>query len=40
QGTDNYANPDARHNDGMNCGFVDGHAKWLKLNEARKSGYW
>mgnify|MGYP003752517151 CR=1 FL=1 len=24
---------DPRHNDGVNCGFCDGHAKWLKESE-------
>ena len=36
----NWALPDPRHNDGANCGFLDGHAKWLKRNEAVKTTYW
>jgi len=27
-----------RHNDGMNCGFVDGHTKWLA--EGHLNGLW
>lgn len=23
---------DARHNDGVNCGFCDGHSKWMKVD--------
>ena len=30
-------NLDARHNEGVNIGFADGHAKWLKDSEARKT---
>ena len=26
---DKLGHPDPRHNEGMNCGFMDGHAKWL-----------
>ena len=40
QGVGNYQPPDPRHNEGGNCGFMDGHAKWLKLNEATKISYW
>jgi len=29
-----------RHNGGVNCAFVDGHVKWLTLQEARKPEYW
>ncbi|MCD6362217.1 MAG: DUF1559 domain-containing protein [Armatimonadetes bacterium] len=25
--------PDARHNDGCNLNFVDGHAKWMKVSQ-------
>jgi len=28
-GQGGYARLQLRHNDGVNCGFVDGHAKWL-----------
>lgn len=30
----------ARHNDGMNCGFLDGHAKWLNENSAKDYDLW
>lgn len=26
-----------RHNDGLNCGFCDGHAKWIKRDEMVKT---
>jgi len=29
----------ARHNGGLNCVFFDGHAKWLRLEQAVKSKY-
>jgi len=38
--------PSPRHNDGANCAFTDGHAKWMKTNElsyatgAAPSKYW
>ncbi|MCE5239343.1 DUF1559 domain-containing protein [bacterium] len=35
----NYA-LDPRHNNGVNCAFADGHAKWLQVTEARKLTYW
>jgi prepilin-type N-terminal cleavage/methylation domain-containing protein/prepilin-type processing-associated H-X9-DG protein len=36
-----WARISARHNDGANCGFADGHAKWLKDTECmRESTYW
>ncbi len=28
-GQSGYARLQLRHNDGVNCGFIDGHAKWL-----------
>ena len=28
------------HNDGLNAAFVDGHAKWLGEQEAKKLEYW
>ena len=28
-GQTGYARLQLRHNDGVNCAFVDGHAKWL-----------
>ena len=40
QSAGNYAPPLARHNDGANCGFLDGHVKWFKLNEILKTTYW
>jgi prepilin-type N-terminal cleavage/methylation domain-containing protein/prepilin-type processing-associated H-X9-DG protein len=30
QATDNHNYPNAVHNEGANCSFVDGHAKWFK----------
>lgn len=27
--------PTAWHNDGLNCGYVDGHGKWQKLNSIK-----
>ncbi len=30
-GTNHYMWSYNRHNDGSNCGFADGHAKWLKV---------
>jgi len=29
-----------RHNDGANCGFVDGHVKWLKLDALNANNYY
>lgn len=28
------------HNEGVNIGFIDGHSKWLKLQEADKHDLW
>lgn len=30
-----YAHHQYRHNDGLNCVYVDGHVKWLKKTEAK-----
>jgi len=30
----------APHNDGLNCGFVDGHAKWLNARAAYDGDFW
>ena len=30
----------ARHNEGMNNGFADGHAKWLRGDETERFDYW
>jgi prepilin-type N-terminal cleavage/methylation domain-containing protein/prepilin-type processing-associated H-X9-DG protein len=36
-----WARVSFRHNEGANCGFADGHAKWLKSTEImRESTYW
>lgn len=36
-----WARVSARHNEGANCGFADGHAKWLQKQELqRESTYW
>jgi prepilin-type N-terminal cleavage/methylation domain-containing protein/prepilin-type processing-associated H-X9-DG protein len=40
QSAGNYATPDPRHNNGANTCFVDGHAKWYKLDEICKTNYW
>jgi prepilin-type N-terminal cleavage/methylation domain-containing protein/prepilin-type processing-associated H-X9-DG protein len=40
QSAGNYNRPDSRHNDGVNTGFVDGHVKWLKLDEIVKTSHW
>jgi prepilin-type processing-associated H-X9-DG protein len=34
-----YPACDARHNDGANVGFIDGHAKWTKLDSSSLAGY-
>jgi prepilin-type N-terminal cleavage/methylation domain-containing protein/prepilin-type processing-associated H-X9-DG protein len=31
---------DARHNDGGNCAFTDGHAKWLKFEKGNIGAPW
>jgi prepilin-type processing-associated H-X9-DG protein len=33
-------NRDARHNEGDNYGFVDGHAKWMRPEAVRNSDWW
>jgi len=30
----------APHNDGLNCGFFDGHAKWLATTKAYVNSWW
>ncbi|MEN6547258.1 MAG: DUF1559 domain-containing protein [Armatimonadia bacterium] len=35
-----YLQAAARHNDGMNCGYVDGHAKWYGLNTLNGHSDW
>jgi len=40
QSAGNYVQPNPRHNDGCNVGFIDGHGKWLKFDEAIKTSYW
>ncbi|MDI9583881.1 MAG: prepilin-type N-terminal cleavage/methylation domain-containing protein [Acidobacteriota bacterium] len=35
----NYS-PDPRHNEGCNMGFLDGHAKWMRHNEAIVTSHW
>ncbi|MCE5237844.1 prepilin-type N-terminal cleavage/methylation domain-containing protein [bacterium] len=30
----------APHNDGLNCGFFDGHAKWLAASKAYDTKWW
>jgi prepilin-type processing-associated H-X9-DG protein len=35
----NYS-PEYRHNDGANFGFMDGHAKWMKANDALQTAHW
>lgn len=38
-----YMNPtmrEARHNEGDNYGFVDGHAKWLKVEAVQNADWW
>ncbi len=39
---DNVAGSDAPHNGGENCGFGDGHAKWISTQELGKpsTAYW
>jgi len=32
--------PEYRHNDGANFGFMDGHAKWMKTNDAMQTSHW
>ena len=32
--------PEFRHNEGANFGFIDGHVKWLKSDEALKVAHW
>ena len=34
------SNLDARHNDGINCGFVDGHAKWMRPEPLISTNYY
>lgn len=34
----NYYMPDDRHNEGSNVVFVDGHAKWYRLNTIWQEG--
>jgi prepilin-type processing-associated H-X9-DG protein len=29
-----------RHNEGANCGFVDGHVKWLRLEALNANNYY
>jgi len=31
---------EARHNEGDNYGFVDGHAKWLKVEAVQNADWW
>ncbi len=40
QSAGNYQRPAIRHSEGANCNFVDGHAKWFKLDEIAKTQYW
>ena len=32
--------PEFRHNDGANFGFMDGHSKWMKSNDALQIAHW
>ncbi|MEN6641002.1 MAG: H-X9-DG-CTERM domain-containing protein [Armatimonadia bacterium] len=32
-------NIDPRHNDGVNVGFLDGHAKWLKAGKVGATNF-
>lgn len=32
--------PEFRHNDGANFGFIDGHAKWMKSDDALQASHW
>jgi prepilin-type N-terminal cleavage/methylation domain-containing protein/prepilin-type processing-associated H-X9-DG protein len=36
----NWNKVDDRHNDGVNCGYIDGHAKWNKKNAIREWERW
>jgi len=35
-----WTNVDPRHNDGVNCGYIDGHAKWNKKDAIREWERW